>query len=176
VKFGYSGPFSATPRGLVAAKTTTANVAAGESVDFAVTVPPGTSYARFALFDADVSAGADLDFEVLDPSGQPIGGSGGESSAEAFDLTDPAPGAYTVRVTGYNVPAGSTPVKLFAWTLGSTSDATLLVNAPSTAATARTGQIDLSFSGLVAGTKYLGAVAYGGDPALPVPTIVRVDR
>ena len=39
----------------------------------------------------------------------------------------------------------------------------------------RTGTIDLSFSGLTAGTKYLGSVAYAGAPGLPNPTIVRVD-
>jgi hypothetical protein len=33
----------------------------------------------------------------------------------------------------------------------------------------------LSFSGLTAGTKFLGSVAYGGVAGMPNPTIVRVD-
>ena len=41
--------------------------------------------------------------------------------------------------------------------------------------TGGTGTIDLSFTGLTAGTKYLGSVAYTGATGLPNPTIVRVD-
>ena len=38
-----------------------------------------------------------------------------------------------------------------------------------------TGTINLTFSGLAAGTKYLGSVVYGGAAGMPSPTIVRVD-
>lgn len=38
-----------------------------------------------------------------------------------------------------------------------------------------TGTIGLSFSGLTAGTKYLGSIVYGGAAGMPTPTIVRVD-
>ena len=47
--------------------------------------------------------------------------------------------------------------------------------APATATLGATGTIDLAFSGLTAGTKYLGSVAYGGASGMPNPTIVRVD-
>ncbi len=47
--------------------------------------------------------------------------------------------------------------------------------APATAAIGVTGNVQLSFNGLVSGTKYLGSVAYGGAAGLPAPTIVRVD-
>ena len=43
------------------------------------------------------------------------------------------------------------------------------------ATTGTTGTIDLTFSGLTAGTKYLGSVVYDGSAGLPNPTIVRVD-
>jgi hypothetical protein len=49
------------------------------------------------------------------------------------------------------------------------------VTAPATATNGATGTINLTFSGLTAGTKYLGSVAYGGTAGLPNPTIVRVD-
>ena len=49
------------------------------------------------------------------------------------------------------------------------------VTAPAAATTGGSGTITLAFSGLVAGIKYLGSVVYGGDPALPAPTIVRVN-
>ena len=51
----------------------------------------------------------------------------------------------------------------------------MTVTAPATAAIGTTGTINLSFSGLTAGTKYLGSVAYGGAAGMPNPTIVRVD-
>lgn len=49
------------------------------------------------------------------------------------------------------------------------------VTAPGSATLGAAGTIDLSFSGLAAGTKYLGSVAYGGRSGLPNPTIVRID-
>ena len=49
------------------------------------------------------------------------------------------------------------------------------VTAPASATLGATGTIDLSFSGLDTGTKYLGSVVYGGASGMPNPTIVRVD-
>jgi hypothetical protein len=49
------------------------------------------------------------------------------------------------------------------------------VSAPSAATIGGTGTINLSFSGLTAGTKYLGSVVYGGASGMPSPTIVSVN-
>jgi len=46
---------------------------------------------------------------------------------------------------------------------------------PAAAVSNGTGTITLTFTGLSAGTKYLGSVAYSGVAGLPNPTIVRVD-
>jgi hypothetical protein len=51
----------------------------------------------------------------------------------------------------------------------------MTVTAPASATLGATAAINLSFSGLAAGTKYLGSVAYSGSAGLPNPTIVRVD-
>ena len=51
----------------------------------------------------------------------------------------------------------------------------MAVTAPASATLGTTGTIGLTFSGLSAGNKYLGSVAYGGIAGLPSPTIVRVD-
>jgi hypothetical protein len=51
----------------------------------------------------------------------------------------------------------------------------MTVSAPASAVLGTTGTINLTFSGLAAGTRYLGSVAYGGVAGLPNPTIVRVD-
>jgi hypothetical protein len=69
---------------------------------------------------------------------------------------------------------GSSPFKLHTWLLGNTAAGNMTVTAPASAVVGP-GAIDLSFSGLAAGTKYLGSVAYSGVSGLPAPTIVRVD-
>jgi hypothetical protein len=115
-----------------------------------VTVPAGSTYARFSLFDANTTPGSDLDLYVFNSGGTQVGGSGSGTSAEEVNLLNPAAGSYTVLVDGYGTANPST-FTLFTWVLG------------------------LTFSGLTAGTKYLGSVAYDGASGMPNPTIVRVD-
>jgi subtilase family protein/fibronectin type III domain protein/PA domain-containing protein/peptidase inhibitor I9 len=184
VTFGYTGAFSATARGLVAAATTAGTVAddptngacsltSPNAQLIPVTVPAGTTYARFSLFDADVNAGSDIDMCVFNGTTQ-VGGSGSGTSAEEVNLLNPPAATYTVVVQGWGV-VGSSPFKLHAWVLGTTDAGNMTVTAPAAATAGTTGAISLSFSGLAAGTKYLGSVAYAGIAGLPNPTIVRVD-
>lgn len=176
VTFGYSGPFTATPRGLQAALAQAGAVATDGTKNFAVTIPAGTTYARFSLFDANVSQASDLDLEVLDSAGNVVGSSGGPTSAEEVNLFAPAAGVYSVRVTGFAVPSGAADFTLFSWALGSADAGNMTVTAPATATLGATGTIGLSFSSLAASTKYLGSIVYGGSASMPNPTIVRVDR
>jgi hypothetical protein len=184
VVFGYDGPFSATARGLIPAATTD-GVVADDPTDGAcslstpnaqllpVVIPADTTYARFSLFDADVSPGADIDLCVFRGTTL-VGSSGSGTSAEEVNLTNPAADSYTVVVQGWGVN-GTSPFKLHTWLLGTTDAGNMTVTAPATAATGTTGTISLGFSGLAAGTRYLGSVAYAGAPGMPNPTIVRVD-
>jgi hypothetical protein len=174
VSFGYDGPFTASPLGLVPATKSPGSVATGGSVDFNVVVPAGTTYARFSLFDNEVSQASDLDLEVYLGSTL-VGSSGGSTAAEEVNLRNPPAGTYTVRVVGFAVPVGSANFNLFSWVLGSTSAGNMTVTAPATAVTGQTGAITIATSGLTAGTKYLGSVVYGGTASLPSPTIVRVN-
>jgi hypothetical protein len=185
VTFGYNGPFTATPRGLVPAALQAGTVAddasngacsltAPGATQLSVTVPAGTTYARFALFDADATAGADMDLCVFNSAGTLVGTSGSPTSAEEVNLNAPAAGVYTVVVQGYEVGTGSA-FSLHSWLLGSTNAGNMAVTAPATATTSGAGTITLAFNGLVAGAKYLGSVVYGGSAGLPAPTIVRVD-
>jgi subtilisin family serine protease len=183
--FGYTGPFTATARGLVPAATTD-GVVADDPTDstcsltspnaqlIPVAIAAGTTYARFSLFDADVSPGADIDLCVFNSTGGLVGTSGSGTSAEEVNLLNPAAGDYTVVVQGWGV-AGTSPFKLHTWLLGSADAGNMAVSAPASATTGATGTINLTFSGLTAGTKYLGSVAYGGAAGMPSPTIVRVD-
>ena len=176
VTFGYSGPFTATPRGLAAADPKTGAVATGGQQDFAVTIPAGTTYARFSLFDANVSQASDLDLEVRNAAGTLVGSSGGATAAEEVNLLNPAAGVYTVRVIGFAVPSGAADFTLFNWALGSADAGNMTVTAPATATLGSTGAIGLSFSASLAAGKYLGSIVYGGAAGMPNPTIVRVDK
>jgi hypothetical protein len=184
VKFGYTGPFTAAARGLVAAATNDGTIEddPGDSfspggpgvVAIPVTIPAGTTYARFSMFDADVPAGTDIDLYVYKGATR-VGASGGGTSAEEVNLVNPAAGTdYIVYVHGFNV-AGTVNFKLFSWVLGSTATGNMSVSAPAAATLGATGTINLSFNSLTAGTKYLGSVAYSGATGMPNPTIVRVD-
>ena len=184
VTFGYTGAFPATGRGLIAAVVTpgtvpddptdsTCSLSSPNAQKIDVLVPAGTTYARFALFDADVNPGSDIDMCVFRGATQ-VGASGSGTSAETVNLVNPTAATYTVVVQGWGV-VGSSPFKLHTWLLGSAAAGNMTVVAPTTATVGTTATINLTFSGLTPSTKYLGSVVYGGTAGLPDPTIVRVD-
>jgi len=187
VKFGYTGAFSAAARGLVPATTFAGTVAddPGDSfapggpgtVSFDVVVPPGTTYARFSLFNAFTDGSDDLDLYVfrLGPPDVLVGASGGGTSDEEVNLLNPTAATYRVWVHGFATDGPDSNFTLFTWVLGSAAAGNMAVSAPASATLGTSGAIDLTFSGLAPGTKYLGSVAYGGIAGLPNPTIVRVD-
>jgi hypothetical protein len=186
VTFGYTGPFAATPRGLVPATLSTDAVGDDPDDSFdpanplgpgvtavTVVIPPGTTHARFSLFDANVSPVSDLDLYVFRGSTL-VGASGGATSAEEVNLLNPAADTYTAYVHGFAVP-GTATFTLFSWALGPAGAGNMTVGAPASAVLGATGAINLTFSGLAPSTKYMGSVLYGGVAGLPNPTIVRVD-
>ena len=183
VTFGYTGAFTATPRGLIAPTTFEGSVADDPTdsfvpggpgtVSFDVVVPAGTSYARFSLFDANVSPASDIDLYVYRGSTL-VGVSGGGTSAEEVNLVNPIEATYTIWVHGWGVP-GTADFTLFTWVLGTADAGNMAVSAPAAATLGGTGTISLTFSGLAPATKYLGSVAFAGATGMPNPTIVRVD-
>jgi hypothetical protein len=184
VTFGYTGEFTASPRGLVEAVTATGSVADDPTdtfapggpgtIGFPVTIVGGTSYARFSLFDANVTPPSDLDLYVTNSAGTVVGASGSGTSNEQVNLLSPAAGNYTVWVHGFGV-TGTANFTLFRWLLGTTAAGNMAVTAPAAATQGATGAINLTFSGLAPAKKYLGSVAYSGVAGLPNPTIVRID-
>ena len=64
VRFGYDGPFNATPRGLIPATTDTGAVEQDETISFEFEIPSGKTFARFALFDEETDGFHDLDLFV----------------------------------------------------------------------------------------------------------------
>jgi len=186
VTFGFAGAFTATASGLVPAVTNTTTivddpddtftpVATADTIPFTVTIPEGTTYARFSLFDEFVSPASDLDLYVTNSAGTVVGSSGSGTSAEEVSLRGLPAGDYIVWVHGWGVPEAPATFTLFSWVLGNTAAGNMTVTAPATAETGEIGTITLTFNGLAAATKYLGSVAYSGADGMPVPTIVRVD-
>ncbi len=173
VTAGFSGPFTASPAGLVPADTADGSVSDAESVWYVVDVPAGSVLARFALFDATTAPASDLDLYVYRADGTIVGTSAGATSAEQVDLARPSAGTYYVEVNGYATANPST-FRLFAWVVGPDAGNTT-VSAPSTVTVGGTATIDLSFAGLLPATKYLGAVVYGGGAEGAAPTVVQVE-
>jgi subtilisin family serine protease len=177
VTFGYNGAFSATARGLVPAIANTGTIATGDFIRVAtITIPAGTTHARFSLFDADVAPGSDIDLYVYNAATSAlVGASGGGTSAEEVNLLNPAAGTYWVYLDGFSIPGVGTSFTQFSWVLGSTAAGNMTVTPPAAATTGQTGTIGISTPGLEARTKYFGSVVYGGTTNLPAPTIVRID-
>jgi hypothetical protein len=174
VAFGYDGASSATAHGLVPATTFDGSLNTGEQAYYNVDVPAGTTYARFELFDATTTLNTDLDLYVFNSSGDQVGYSAGGTSDERVSLVNPTADTYTVLVDGYATANPST-FTLFTWVLGTADEGNMTVSAPTTAVLGTTGTINLTFSRLKSGVKYLGSVAYDGVAGMPDPTIVSVD-
>jgi len=182
VKFGYTGAFGAVAQGIIPAVQTNGSVSddptdsfkpAGPGVTaIPVIIPPGTTYARFSLFDETVTPASDTDLYVYRGTTL-VGFSTGITSNEQVDLLNPQAGGYTVYVHGLNV-SSTASFTLFHWLLGSASAGNMTISAPAATQSA-TGTIGVTFSGLAPNTKYLGSVGYSGIAGLPNPTIVRVD-
>ena len=159
VTFGYSGSFTATPRGLVPSTTTSGTVAQDPDQTFnpadptgtvaiPVVIPGGTTYARYSLFDAEVAPGTDLDLYVYQGSTL-VGSSANDASTEtvsfAFATPTAGPIALTVYVHGWGVPAGSSAFKLHTWNLSALPPAgNMVVTAPATATLGQTGAINMT--------------------------------
>jgi hypothetical protein len=184
VTFGYTGAFTATPRGLVPAATFTGTVSDDPTdnfvpggpgtTSFSVIVPAGSTYARFSLFNAFTDGADDIDLYVFNGATL-VGASGGGTTAEEVNLLSPAAGTYTVWAHGFATDGPDANFTLFTWVLGTAAAGNMTVSAPGSATLGSTGTIGLAFSSLAAGTKYLGSIAYGGAAGMPNPTIVRVD-
>lgn len=181
VTFGYTGPFTVTPRGLVEAVVTADSVAddptdgacspnAPNAKVYPVVIPAGITLARWQLFDADVSPGADIDLCVFNAAGALVGSSGSGTSAEVVTLANPAAGTYLAVVQGWGV-IGSSPFRLHSWMVGSADAGNMTVTAPASATIGVKAPIGLSFTGLTSGRRYLGSLVYGGSSGMPTTVI-----
>lgn len=174
VGFGYAGEYQAVGHGPVAAVTDTRTVqqgptdinealASGKGVQLhEVTTPAGVGHARFALYDEDTDGNDDLDLYVFDGEGNFVGGSGGGTSTETVDLPTPAAGTYTVVVHAFDTdgPDARYTLSRFAVPKAGT---TFAVGSPDRAVLGGSADIVVRWSGLTAGSRYLGAVTHHAE-------------
>ncbi|HEY8119729.1 MAG TPA: S8 family peptidase [Myxococcota bacterium] len=188
VTFGYTGSFGATARGLTQAAEEAGNVLDDPANDIntalntgvgitvhLVTVPAGTTHARFSLFDAFTDGNDDMDLYVFDSTGSQVGGSGSGTSEEEVNLENPAPGDYFVVVHGWQTDGPDANYTLFEYLVDGSDAGNMTIVAPASGTLGGTASVDVSFSGLTAGKKYLGAVDFNDGSSVLDATLVRVD-
>ena len=140
-----------------------------------VTVPAGTTLARFQTFAGDYAPGTDVDLYVYNEDTGQVAISAGGTASESITVTDP--GTYAVFVDLFANPGGtSIDVKLNTWILGGTNAGNFTVSPASQSVTlAGSATVTAGWQNLTAGSHYLGLVQYT-DGTNPVgQTIVSVN-
>ncbi|MDT9000912.1 S8 family serine peptidase [Paucibacter sp. APW11] len=180
---GFAGAMSADKGGLKAA-TRTANTVTGTNTGTAATIcaannspavkvttvsiPADTLVARFQLTDAETTGGQipgkqdDLDLLVLDAAGKSVAGSLNGGSNETATMLRPAAGNYRVCVIAYDLqgrPSSTYTMNSWVVTKSDTGGA-LKVLVPGTSYIGGTASVGMSWSGLTAGQRYLGAASF----------------
>jgi hypothetical protein len=185
VKTGYSGTLNFAARGLVPATTFAETVAQDPDQTFDPNDPTGTIHediivpAGLKLFRVGIDGGfitpseTDLDVYVY-IGGTRVGQASDGDSNEMVTFTDPPAGTYTVYVHGFNTNGPSADLTLFSWQLGSTDAGNMVVPGPVPATIGGIVPVNLSFTGLVGGTWYLGQTVYNDGTSDIGTTIVNV--
>jgi Fibronectin type-III domain len=186
---GYTGTLTATPHGLAADGGTVFNLtgtntnfnpaapAAGPAVGMAtVNVPAGSRLARFATSDADYAAGMDLDVFVYTAGTTTlVGSSAGGTAEESVTLT--AAGSYDIYVVVFAQPGGATGpvnVQFHSFVVPAAASSLTATPASQSVTTGVPATVTVGWSGLTAGTRYLGVVDYTDGSAPIGSTIVAV--
>ncbi len=194
VQLGYQGTFAVAAQGLVPATTETRTVADDPTNNFdtgapdsnqgiqvhSFAVPTGTTLARFQLFDEFTDGNDDIDLYLyrVGTGGELslVGVSAGGTSAERIDVHTPAAGTYRLYVHGWQTDGTSAVYTLFNWLVPSTAAGNMTATSSTSSATVGgTANVTASWSGLTAGTKYLGRISYSDGSGEIGGTIVSVD-
>jgi subtilisin family serine protease len=173
ITFGFTGPFSADPHGLIPAETEAENVVddpandivtaldTGVGVTFHdVSVPAGTRHLRLRTIDGETDGADDLDLYLLDADGNEVAFSAGGTAEETIDVPFPAAGDYTLVVHGWQTDGPDSNYTLFKWVLGDAAAGNMTVTGPTAAVVGETATLTLAWSGLTAGVRYFGTVSY----------------
>jgi subtilisin family serine protease len=185
VSFGYTGNYAAAAHGLVAYVPTSGNIGQDpdqtypsgddspvgvQKIDYTIS---GAAFVRWKLL---IPGDDDIDLYLEDSGGNIIASSTNGGTDELIELMLPADDTYTMVVHGWSVPNEPLPYTLHYLEVPLPSGGSLsLDSAPASAVIGETGTVDVSWSGLAAGTEYLGAVSHTGDVGIMGFTFVKVD-
>jgi len=183
IQFGYTGPYTAAPHGLVA----DAPVADTISQDPDQTYNPGdpddagvdkhdfvVSGSALVRWKLEIPGPDDIDLFLEDSGGNIIAASTNGGTDELIEIVLPADDTYTMVVHGWSVPSQPLAYSLSFWDVSATSGGSLSVDsAPTSAVIGTTGTVDYSWSGLTGGVEYLGAVSHS-DTGIIGLTVVEV--
>jgi hypothetical protein len=193
IKTGYVGSLAYVTRGLIPSQVfsgtvpddptdnfNTANPAANQGITtHDIVVPAGTTRLRISMFDADTDGADDIDLYLYrvnaDSSLTLVGTSGGGTSAEQIQLTNPAAATYRLFVHGWQTDGPDANYSLHAWALGTADAGNMTVSGPATATIGGTATVNLTWTGLDAGKKYFGTILYNEGATTHATTFVRVD-
>jgi subtilisin family serine protease len=199
VAFGYDGAYGATlhgltlptldqngqvPRGFVdddATNNFTFREGNGVTLH-TLTVPANQLLLRVALFDEETDGQDDLDlFLFFCPNDQctQIAKSDGVTADEEIDVPLPQAGTYALAVHGFETDqvAGGPGANysLYTWSVGlNAASGNATVTAPAAAQNGARVDLALEWSGLAAGSRYLGAISHTTPDGLYDATLVNV--
>jgi len=183
ISFGYSGAYTAGAHGLVASTDTTGDIGQdpdqtfpsaddGVGVDRIPVTISGALHARWSLV---IPGDDDLDLYLLDSTGDVVARSTNGGTDEQIDLDSPPDDTYTLVIHGWSVPHDPLPYTVRNWIVPATSGGSLAIaGAPAAATLGTTSPVTISWSGLTAGTRYLGAVTHSDGSGLIGGTLVDV--
>ncbi|HCT79261.1 MAG TPA: hypothetical protein DGT23_22410 [Micromonosporaceae bacterium] len=186
---GYTGTLTSSVVGLAAsnvsdlaftATNTSFNPAAPAVSDsvkkVTVSVPVGSALARFATFDSDAPVGTDSDMFVYKKGSNTLfRSSAGGTNDEAVTITEA--GDYDIYIVMFGHTSPAIPnVKHHAFVIPAAAAGNLTATPAGQAVTQATpATVTLNWTGLTAGTRYLGIVAYGDGTATIGRTIFGVN-
>ncbi len=186
VSFGYTGAYAAAAHGLEPATVTMDNVLQDPDQNFNPNdgysnlhqfTLSGAAFFRIAMPPEATEPNADLDIYVYDPNGRFAASSTSGGTDELIDIALPMDGTWSVFVHGWSAPGGDSDYDMYSWVISATPGGSLNIDsAPASATIGVLGTINLSWTGLIAGQWYLGAVSHTGPGGLMGLTLVDVDN
>jgi len=188
VIFGYTGDYTAAPHGLSANAPTSGSIgqdpdqtypsgddapgpAGGvDKIDFTVT---DSALVRWTLV---IPGDDDIDLFLENSGGTIIASSTNGGTDEIIELVLPANETYTMVVHGWSVPSEPLDYTLNYWDVPVASGGSLSIDsAPASAVAGAVEPVDIRWTGLSAGTSYLGLVSHSDGGGLLGFTTVEVD-
>lgn len=185
VNIGQNGSYVAVPHGLVAADLYNGVISQDPDATYpspddtsagVLKVPYTLTGVSLAQWSLDLAGDDDLDLYLLDSTGKIIASSTGGGTHERIRLTNPADGTYTLVVHGWAVASPNTPIVLKSWMVPTATGGSLAVTSgsPATASLGDQLTVGIGWSGLTAGTEYLGTVEHQLDGTTEATTVVSV--